>query len=256
MKNKFYMKDVLERFQVGRDTVKYYEKQGLITGFRDSNGYRYYDYIAIKRMERVFWLISMGYSIEQIKLHLNGMMMKDELKLTEKRIQELELKIIELKAQLELNKSMYRYCKDIPECYRHYQVKEDFEMCLKCMNPKRDKKMLSEVRVLQLDEEFSIIDEKMYESAVVQQVMRFNNYCENCDSNQIIKGKVVHGILKMSEMNKFSELLSSVQSDVGEEYILSDKAYCLYSYYSDVKPREEGVAVEFYIPITKREEKS
>lgn len=263
MKDRYYMKDVMKRFRIGRDTIKYYEKQGIIEGYRDANGYRYYDYLALKRMERVLQQRSLGFSVEQIKRFLKGLSAEEEMRLNEEIIQELETKIHLLQAKLELAKNMSYYCKDLLECYKHYQIKHDFEMCLECEEECRsgrnrrnrenlEHSLLSEVRVYNLGKDFTLSNEKIYECAVIGHIMQFHEACGGCHSEHIVRGPVVYGIIKMNNMHQFPAFLHEIQTEIQDEYQLGDTIYCLYNYYIEAEPREEGIAIGFYIPVTRK----
>lgn len=257
MKDKFYMKDVMAKFHVGRDTIKYYEKQGIIHGYRDSNGYRYYDYLALKRMERVFWLHNMGFSIEQIKRFLTGLSIEEELQLNVERITELEMQIVSLKAQLEFAKEMYTYHKGIPECYKKFQICDAFEVCLRCEKEVTagDRWMMRrDMKILYLKDDFSVEREEYYENVAAQHTMRLNEACHHCCPEMIVRTKAVRGVLKATEMYRFQEFLTEIEEDIRSEYIMDRRAYCLDGYYIEAEPREEGVAIEFYVPITRRED--
>lgn len=256
MKDRYYMKDIMAKFQVGRDKVKYYEKQGLITGYRDKNGYRYYDYLGVKRIERIFWLRNMGFSMDKVKKFLSGLPLEEELRLNENRIQEMEEQIVSLKAQVEYAKEMWKYHKSIPECYKQYRICDDFEVCFGCEKNLDDGWLMHrDMKILYLNDDFTVKREETYENVSAKQTLSQRIICRNCESGLRVKAQVVVGVLKIQEMDRFPTLLQEIQADLSESYALEHVAYCLDGYYIEVDPREEGVAFEFYIPVTKKEEK-
>lgn len=256
MKDRYYMKDIMAKFQVGRDKVKYYEKQGLITGYRDKNGYRYYDYLGVKRIERIFWLRNLGFSMEEVREFLSGLPLEEEVRLNENRINEMERQIESLKAQVEYAKEMCAYHKSLPECYKQYRICDDFEVCFGCEKNLDDGWLMHrDMKILYLNEDFTVNREEAYENVSAKQTLNQRAICRNCESRLQVKGEAVVGVLKLREMDRFPALLQKIQEDLSESYVLDHVAYCLDGYYIEANPREEGVAIEFYVPVTKKEEK-
>lgn len=256
MKDRYYMKDIMAKFQVGRDKVKYYEKQGLITGYRDKNGYRYYDYLGVKRIERILELRNLGFSFEKVKEFLRGLPLEEELHLDEKRIQEMKRQIEYLKAQVKYVEAMCIYHKSIPECYKQYRICDDFEVCFECDKNLNDGwHMHRDMKILYLNHDYSVDYEEIYENVFVKHTITKRSIYQTCNSKLQLRGQAVVGVLKLQEMDHFPALLQNIQEDLLESYVLDHVAYCLDGYYIEADPREEGVAIEFYVPVTKKEEK-
>ncbi len=67
MKIKFTIGDVSKLYQVGQDSLRYYEDKGLIHPDRSENGYRIYGLHDIYRLSTIRDMLNLGFSIEQIK---------------------------------------------------------------------------------------------------------------------------------------------------------------------------------------------
>ncbi len=256
MKDKYYMRDLMEMFRVGRNTIKYYEEQGIIKGIREPNGYRSYSYLDMKRIERVFVLRRLGFSIEQIKIFLTGISVQNELELNQERICMLERQIAALTEELHFLKYMDSFQRKIFEYYKQYEICHDFEVCLGCGYNQEIKDkwlMQSDIKIIHFNSDFTIAREEVYEKAVIQQTMKLNKTCLECTSNRKIRSLTVHGIIKQGQMDNFPALLQKISHDMEERgYEMEHKVYCLYSYYIEEQPREEGVAIGYYIPIKKK----
>lgn len=61
-----HIKDFAAKFQVSTDTVRYYEKEGLLSPGRSANGYRVYDGQCERDMQFIIVLKELGFSLEDI----------------------------------------------------------------------------------------------------------------------------------------------------------------------------------------------
>lgn len=60
--------EVATKYKITKRTVRYYEEIGLITCIRsDSSNYRYYDDIALKRLEQIILLKEIGFNLNEVK---------------------------------------------------------------------------------------------------------------------------------------------------------------------------------------------
>ena len=258
MKEKMYVKDILSLFEITRDALKYYEKQGLITGQRDVNGYRYYDYLDVKRIERVLWLLKTGFSVDQVKHYLRGLPFEEEMRMNAVRIQELEEEIRLLQDKLRFVRHMDAYQRMIPEYYRQYAVCHNINICAGCEQGQMNRLgALShrEMKVLHLREDFSVERVSYHDKILAAELMLYNEECRDCTCTVIANGSFVQGIIKLKDLEEFPKRLPDIQQDMDQQgYILGHEIYCFFLYYIEADPAEEGVAVNFFIPIQKKEE--
>jgi len=63
-----HIKDFAAKFQVSSDTVRYYEKAGLLSPGRSANGYRVYDEPCERDMQFIIVLKELGFSLEDINV--------------------------------------------------------------------------------------------------------------------------------------------------------------------------------------------
>ena len=258
MKEKMYVKDILDRFQITRDALKYYEKQGIVQGYRDDNGYRYYDYLAVKRIERVLWLLKMGFSIEKIKQYLDGLSFEQEIHLNKARMQELEDQIVQLQEKLRFVKHMDAHQQKIMDYYRHYSICHDVKICTGCEQGKNTSigsLGQREMRVLQLNQDCTIVGERLFERSIAKEVLLYSDPCKNCSKASIVHGPFVQGIIKLENFGGIERIFPRIRLDMEQQgYEMGTEVYCYYGYYIEAEPKEEGIAVNFFIPLRKKEE--
>lgn len=69
MKERLYqMKDLIERFGVSRDTIKYYEQKSLINPIRNKSGYRQYTETDVQKIRKIQELKGMGFTLEECRV--------------------------------------------------------------------------------------------------------------------------------------------------------------------------------------------
>lgn len=63
----FSIKELSEKFSISKDTLRYYDKEGLLVGKRLPNGYRVYDENDVYKLSYILAMKKVGYSMEEIK---------------------------------------------------------------------------------------------------------------------------------------------------------------------------------------------
>ncbi|MEG1312408.1 MAG: MerR family transcriptional regulator [Romboutsia sp.] len=108
MKRKYYKTGELSKiYKLGRDSIKYYEKLGLLNPIRDTNSYRMYTIKDICNLNLIRELRSLDFSMPRIKEYLQNRniqntknMLKEEIELIEKRVDDLNSHKKSLKKRL------------------------------------------------------------------------------------------------------------------------------------------------------------
>lgn len=97
MKRKYYKTGELSKiYNLGRDSLKYYEKLGLLKPGRDTNSYRMYTVNDVCNLNLIKELRSLDFSMQKIKEYLESRnvdttkkMLNDEIKFIDKKLEEL-----------------------------------------------------------------------------------------------------------------------------------------------------------------------
>ena len=96
MKNEYMIKELARLYGVGTDTLRYYERLGLIRPRRGENGYRLYSLRDIYRLTIIRDLRQLGFSTDRISAYLDDLnisntqaLLEEEQGLVRQRIQQL-----------------------------------------------------------------------------------------------------------------------------------------------------------------------
>lgn len=102
MEKMFRIGDISRLYHIGVDSLRYYEKLGVITPRRSESGYRLYSVQDIWRLNVIRELLSLGFHMNDIKEYLNRHTLSSTLKLLEKEQKAIQDEITRLK-QLQKN---------------------------------------------------------------------------------------------------------------------------------------------------------
>lgn len=99
LKRKYYKTGELSKiYNLGRDSLKYYEKLGLLNPGRDTNSYRMYTIKDICNLNLIKELRSLDFSMQRIKEYLENRnvrttkkMLQEEIKLIDQKLDELTI---------------------------------------------------------------------------------------------------------------------------------------------------------------------
>lgn len=113
---KYFIKDLIKYFDISRDTIRHYEKSGLILPERNNSNYRIYSEKDISDLTDILILKKLGISLKDIKI-----IMKENSKtdILEVQILEIQKQILELRDKEKIlqnileKKSVTIECKDL-----------------------------------------------------------------------------------------------------------------------------------------------
>ncbi|WP_054943232.1 MerR family transcriptional regulator [Paenibacillus ihuae] len=100
--------ELAARTGVSVRSLRYYERQGLLTPLREANGYREYSPLAVETVETIKLYLNLGLSTEEIAGFLHCVLKNKEafcaevMPLYRSKLEEIERQIIEL-SQIKLN---------------------------------------------------------------------------------------------------------------------------------------------------------
>ncbi len=97
MKNFYKIGEISKLYEIGVDSIRYYEEIGIIKPMRSESGYRYYNIHDIWKLNVIRDLRSIGFTMEQIRKYLDRhtissslSMLEDEKDAISKQIQHLQ----------------------------------------------------------------------------------------------------------------------------------------------------------------------
>lgn len=117
MKRKYYKTGELSKiYKLGRDSIKYYEKLGLLNPTRDTNSYRMYTIKDICNLNLIRELRTLDFSMQRIKEYIENRNINTTRKMLLEEIELIEKKVEDLNSHKEsLKKRLY----SIDKCIEH-----------------------------------------------------------------------------------------------------------------------------------------
>ncbi len=107
MKNYYKINEISNLYNIGKDSLRYYEKIGLLKPKREENGYRLYSIQDIWRLNIIKDLRSLNFSMDKIKDYLENRtvsntldILNEEIGIIEEKIQELNFQKNTIKARI------------------------------------------------------------------------------------------------------------------------------------------------------------
>lgn len=97
MKKYYKIKEISNLFDIGIDSLRYYEKIGLLNPKRGENNYRYYNLTDMYKLTIIKDLRKLNFSLDQIKEYLVELSLDNTYSLLQEQNKIIEGEIIELK---------------------------------------------------------------------------------------------------------------------------------------------------------------
>lgn len=102
MKNYYKISEISKLYNIGVDSLRYYERLGILTPRRDTNGYRLYDLGDLYKLNIIRDLRSIDFSMAQIKDYLDQQSIANTLELLHKEQLFLQEKLEEIHTKQEI----------------------------------------------------------------------------------------------------------------------------------------------------------
>lgn len=118
MKEYYKIGEISSLYNIGTDSLRYYEEIGILKPQRDVNGYRMYSINDIRTLNILRELRSIGFSMSEIKNHIQDFNLEKTVELFSKAISAIDQKVAEM------NRLRAQLSERIDEINRH--ISEDF----------------------------------------------------------------------------------------------------------------------------------
>lgn len=99
MKNYYKINEISNLYNIGKDSLRYYEEIGILNPERDSNGYRLYSIQDIWKLNVIKDLRNLNFPMEKIKDYLEDKTIKNTLDILNEEISIINKKLEQLKVQ-------------------------------------------------------------------------------------------------------------------------------------------------------------
>lgn len=158
MKKIFKIGEISKLYHIGTDSLRYYEKIGILAPKRDENGYRIYSIDDIWRLNVIRDLRELNFPMERIGMYLQDRtvdittsLLREELEIIQKKmhvLQVLQKNVVKRIEMMEQSKNELfdqivekqikeRNCQWIPEGYKEYEEMDVLIKQLTNLNPEK-----------------------------------------------------------------------------------------------------------------------
>ena len=177
----YYVKEIMKKFGISRDTIKYYEKKGLIEPDRTENQYRVFDEYNVQKLKKILDYRDLGFTVDEIidynqaaSAELRIGYLEDLRKRTEEKIRQLsfDLERINRLERLIGNDSRFHY---------GFNIDYNREFCIDCPNLEVDdrrKLFTRDALLLQMDQERNFA--QVTECEVIRESFIMGERCKEC----------------------------------------------------------------------------
>ena len=102
MKDYYKIKEISNLYGIGIDSLRYYEKLGILSPHRDTNGYRLYDLKEIYKLNMIRDLRNLNFSMQQINEYLDHQSIENTLNILneEQNMIEENLKVLKRRKKI------------------------------------------------------------------------------------------------------------------------------------------------------------
>ena len=159
MKNYYKISEISKLYDIGVDSLRYYERLGILTPKRDTNGYRLYNLTDLYKLNIICDLRALNFSMSQIKEYLDKQsldhtlaLLNQEQEMIEKEIEKLKIRrtiiqdrIKDLSISKEIETGSIdirhfpaRYCVRLNE---HITRDEEMDLIIKKLHQKHENKI-------------------------------------------------------------------------------------------------------------------
>ena len=159
MKNYYKISEISKLYDIGVDSLRYYERLGILTPKRDTNGYRLYNLTDLYKLNIIRDLRALNFSMTQIKDYLDKQSLDNTLALLMQEQEMIDREIENLKIRrtiiqdrikdLSVSKEIKTGCMDIKHfppryCVRlneHITRDEEMDLIIKKLHQKHEDKI-------------------------------------------------------------------------------------------------------------------
>ena len=159
MKNYYKISEISKLYDIGVDSLRYYERLGILTPKRDTNGYRLYNLTDLYKLNIIRDLRALDFSMAQIKDYLSKQSLENTLALLHREQEMVEQEMQTLKSkhriiqdriqalsdsytietnQMKIRSIPTRYCVQLNE---HITRDEEMDLIIKKLHQKHEDKI-------------------------------------------------------------------------------------------------------------------
>lgn len=196
IEKEYQVKDVVKKFGITRDTIKYYERQGLIEPKRSENGYRVFDEFNVQKLKNILNFRDLGFSVETIlEIQKNNNsehyieILEEQRKIIEEQIRELNRHLTQIQKLESIRGNDMRF-------RNTFAVDYNLKFCIACPVMRaadRRKHFTRDAVLLTVGKDGSILDRQ--ECDVIRENSIMGEKCRNCTRTKWWYERVYRGLV-------------------------------------------------------------
>lgn len=209
MRERLYqVKDIMQMYGISRDTIKYYEKQGLIEPSRNDNGYRVFDILNVEKLKKILDLRDLGFSVKEVaemlsdeQVEKGGTVLVQLRQRTEEEIQILYKKLEKIRIYEQKFYSDKRFMDG-------FNLEYNFEFCVDCpMIEDADKcsYFVREVDIFSVNDKGELTDRR--QSKIVLNNCDLQERCQTCKKSKEKIAYVYRGIVPYESEEQMKHII-------------------------------------------------
>ena len=167
MKNYYKINEISNLYNIGKDSLRYYEEIGILSPKRDVNGYRLYSIQDIEKLNIIKDLRILNFPMEKIKEYLEDRTVGNTLDILNEEITLINKKQEELKVQKNTITARMKSLREDAE----YRNLEEI-----CVVHKNDRKVIMLADTFSRDEEVDFLIKKLHRKNEDKLYVLGNNY--------------------------------------------------------------------------------
>lgn len=211
VEKEYQVKDVINKFEITRDTIKYYEKQGLIEPKRSENGYRIFDELNVQKLKNILCFRDLDFSVETVlDLYRNRgterylEILEEQRKVIEEQIRQLNRQLTQVQKLESIRGSDMRF-------KNTFAVDYNLQFCIDCPHmtaADRRKNFTRDAVLLTMGTDGSILDTQDCDAIRENSIM--GEKCRNCSQTKWWHERVYRGLIAYPGAEKLEEMLKDI----------------------------------------------
>jgi DNA-binding transcriptional MerR regulator len=181
----YQVKDIMEMYDISRDTIKYYETHGLICSKRKENGYRVFDEMNVRKLKKILALRDMGLTVEEALLHCQSESIEKRTEIMTKVRLRTEEEIRELNRRLQRIREFERNTSENIRYTSGFNVGGPVTFCVDCPHfDSKTRRSFTIMSALQVECSREKGIENMKECEILRDGSLMQPFCLNCTKQE------------------------------------------------------------------------
>lgn len=242
----------MDKYNISRDFIKYYEKKGLITPIRNEAGYRLYDEKEFQKIKRIVDLRELGFSMEEIEIQIGMGTADAALERVDRLREKIETEIVHLNKKLEQINGYEKWIMNSRLYVKKFKVDTDYKICYGCdhITPELCRNFyVRDIQIVYLTDDNKIKNIEEKNAVLLNPAEVIDDACKICEKSRCISfPKVYRGGWRTDNLDEIEDFLKTVYEKAETlGYQLQKVVYCTKR--NTKICGEDGIALDICIPF-------